>query len=59
MRRIVQILSATLAGCVAIRIVAWLIDPALPTLAVVTIVTATAYRLVAGPRFKGFDKYLK
>jgi hypothetical protein len=59
MKRLSEILAMVLLGCVFIRVVAWLVTPALPMLVVLTLLAAAVYRIIAGPRFKGFDKFFK
>lgn len=59
MKRLTEILIGVLAGCVFIRVVAWLVAPAIPTLVVLALLAAVTYRIIAGPRFKGFDKFFK
>ena len=53
MKRLSQTLALVLAVCILIRIIAWLITPALPMLVVLTLLAAISYRVVGGPRFKG------
>ena len=59
MRRLSHTLGTVLAVCLFIRVVAWLITPALPMLVVLTLLTAFTYRVMTGPRFKGVDRFLK
>lgn len=57
MKRLTEILIGVLAGCVFIRVVAWLVAPAIPTLVALALLAAVTYRIIAGPRFKGFDRF--
>ena len=59
MKRLTEILVGVLAGCAFIRVVAWLVAPAIPTLVVLALLAAVTYRVIAGPRFKGFDKFFR
>jgi hypothetical protein len=59
MRRVREVCLTVLAACVFIRVIAWLITPALPALVVLTLLVAVTYRILAGPRFKGWDKFFK
>lgn len=59
MKRLSEVLIGVLAGCGFIRVVAWLVAPAIPTLVVLALLAALTYRIVAGPRFKAFDKFFK
>ena len=51
MRRIWIVLIGLLGPCLLIRAVAWLLAPALPTLAILIVVLAIAWRIAGGPRF--------
>lgn len=59
MRRLSHTLGTVLAVCIFVRVIAWLITPALPMLVVLMLLAAVTYRVVAGPRSKGVDRFLK
>jgi CHASE2 domain-containing sensor protein len=51
-RRIWIGLAALLGVCLLVRVVAWLLEPALPTLALLVLLAAVAWRVAGGPRFR-------
>ena len=53
MKRLYSALALLLGGCVLVRVMALLLAPALPTLALLVLIAAVAWRVAGGPRFGG------